>query len=416
MRIEAAIFFLAFTVLSSPLNNFLRFTILPIQIHFFVVAFIVAGGDVVHPVLMVEVPADGLLDTLLELQARLPAEFRLELAAVDGVAHVVAETVGDVGYQLLRLSLGLAQQTVDRLDDDLDEIDVLPLVESADVVGLGHLPLVEDEVDGAGVVLDEEPVAHVLTLAVDGEGFALTDVVDEEGYQFLRELVGTVVVGAVGDERRHAVGVVVGAHEVVARCLRCRIGGVGIVFGRLKEELRAVGHVILARGLCGERSGRALGMRQFERAVDLVGRYVVEEFTLIFLGKRLPVFLGRLEQGERAHDVGAGECEGILDRAVDVALGGEMDDAVDPILPDDAPHLVEVGDVGAHEGVVGLILHIPEVGEIAGVGQLVEVDDAVFGIFVDEEADHVGADEARAAGYQDVALHFLSIRRGNRNL
>ena len=49
---------------------------------------------------MVEVPPYGLLDTLLELQAGLPAELFLQLRGVDGVAHVVAGTVGDVGDEV----------------------------------------------------------------------------------------------------------------------------------------------------------------------------------------------------------------------------------------------------------------------------------------------------------------------------
>ena len=165
---------------------------------------------------MIKIPADGLLYPLLELEARLPAEFRLELARVNGVTHVVAETVGDERNQLLRFSLGLFEQTVDGLYYDLDKVDVLPLVEAADVVGLGHFPLVEYQVDGTCVVLHEEPVAHVLTLAVDGQRLTLTDIVDEEGYQFLGELVRSVVVRAVGHECRHSVGVMIGTHEMVA--------------------------------------------------------------------------------------------------------------------------------------------------------------------------------------------------------
>lgn len=55
-------------------------------VHVVVVALVVSGGDVVHPVLMIEVPADGLLDALLKLQGWFPPELALELAGVDGVA------------------------------------------------------------------------------------------------------------------------------------------------------------------------------------------------------------------------------------------------------------------------------------------------------------------------------------------
>ena len=221
-------------------------TTLPILIHLHIILFVFARGNIVHPVLMVEIPADRLFNAFLKLEARFPAESRLEFAAVDGVAHVVAETVGDVGNEFLGRALRIAEQAVYRLDDDLDEVNVFPLVEAADVVGVGYLSLVEDEVDGARVVLHEEPVAHVLSLAVYGQRFAVADVVDEERNQFLRELIGAVVVRAVGHDGRHAVGVVVGAHEVVARCLRCRIGRVGVIFGGLEEEFGAVCHVVLA--------------------------------------------------------------------------------------------------------------------------------------------------------------------------
>ncbi len=126
------------------------------------------------------------------------------------------------------MAFGVAEQTVYGADDHLDEVDVLPLVEAADVVGLGHAASVEDQVDGAGVVFDEEPVAHVLALAVDGQRLAVADIVDEQRDELFGELVGAVVVGAVGHQRGHAVGVVVGAHEVVARCLGGAVGGVGL--------------------------------------------------------------------------------------------------------------------------------------------------------------------------------------------
>ena len=98
-----------------------------VLIHLLVILFVFSRGDVVHPVLVVEIPAHGLLDPFLKLEARLPAEFRLEFAAVDGVAHVVAEAVGDVGDQFLGRAFRIAEQTVYCLDDYLDEINVLNL-------------------------------------------------------------------------------------------------------------------------------------------------------------------------------------------------------------------------------------------------------------------------------------------------
>ena len=152
----------------------------------------------------------------------------------------MARTVGHVGNQAVRIPLGIAQDTVHGLDDDLDQVDVLPLVEASDVVGLRHLALVEDKVDGPRVVLNIQPVAHVLALAVHRKGLAVADVVDEQRDQFLRKLVGTVVVRAVRNYGRHPVGVVEGTHEMVGGSLRRTVGAVGAVSRGLAEELVTV--------------------------------------------------------------------------------------------------------------------------------------------------------------------------------
>ncbi len=66
------------------------------------------------------------------------------------------------------------------------------------------------------MVLDIEPVARVLAVAVDRQRLALNDVVNHERNQLLGEVVRSVVVGAVRDDDGQAVGLVVGAHKVVA--------------------------------------------------------------------------------------------------------------------------------------------------------------------------------------------------------
>ena len=64
-------------------------------------------------------------------------------------------------------------------------------------------------------ILNEEPVTHIFSLSVDRERPAVTYVVDEQGYEFLWKLIGSIVVRAVGHDCRHAVGVVERAYEMV---------------------------------------------------------------------------------------------------------------------------------------------------------------------------------------------------------
>ena len=366
-------------------------------IHILVVLLVGAGGDVIHPLLVVEIPAHGLFDAFLELEGGLPAQFVLELGGVDSVAQVVPGAVGHIGDELLAGAFRVAEQAVHGLDDHLHDVYVLPLIEAADVVGIAGFAAVEDDVNGAGVVDHVEPVAHVLPFAVDGQGLAVADVVDEEGNQFFRELVGAVVVRAVGHQGGHAVGVVVGAHKVVAAGLGGAVGAVRVVFGGLQEEFAAVG-------------GGAFRLVELQRAVDLIGGNVVEALAFPVA---VPVLTGGLQQAERAHHIGAGKGEGVFDGAVHVAFCGQVNHAVDVVLLHEGAHLVEVADIGLHEGVVRLVLYILEVSEIAGVGEGVQVDDAVLRVLVDEEAYNVGADEACAAGDENVFHVIVTATRGD---
>ena len=214
---------------------------LSILIHFFVILFVVTGSNVIHPLLILQIPFHRLLDAFLELQAGFPTQFALQLAGVNGIAHVVAGTVSNVRYQVHILAFFAAKQTINRINHHLDDVDVLPLVEAADVVGLGYLALMEDKVDGAGMVFYIQPVAHILALAIHRQRLAVTDVVDEQRNQLLGELIRTVVVRTVGHDGRHAVSVVKGTDKVVAAGLAGTVGTVRVVFGIFIEEVLAVG-------------------------------------------------------------------------------------------------------------------------------------------------------------------------------
>ena len=51
----------------------------------------------------------------------------------------------------------------------------------------------------------------------------MTDIVDEKWDQFLRELIGPIVIGAVSHDGRHSVGVVERTHEMVGAGFACTI-------------------------------------------------------------------------------------------------------------------------------------------------------------------------------------------------
>ena len=170
----------------------------------------------------------------------------LQLAAVDGITQVMSGTVGHIGNQVHILTFLAAKQTIHGIDHHLDDVDVLPFIETADIVGFRNLSLMENQVDGTGMVFHIEPVAYVLALAINGQPLAVADIVDEQRNQFLGELVRTVVVGAVGYDNRHAVSVVEGTYEMVRTCLAGAVRTVGIIFCGFLEELLTVGQMVFA--------------------------------------------------------------------------------------------------------------------------------------------------------------------------
>ena len=302
--------------------------------------------DGAHPFLVVEIPAHGLADALLELVGGQPAQLLLDLRRVNGVAAVVARAVLDEGDQLARIAAELRGHFVDQIADQLHDVEVGPFVVAADVVGLAGAPARQHQPQRFRVVADVEPVAHVHAVAIDGDRFARQHALNHHRDQLLRELIRPVVVRAIGDHRLQAVGVMIGAHEHVA-------GGLA---GRVRR-VRRVG-----RGL-GEEAGRA------QAAIDFVGGDVVEAVA----GARgLPRRAAGFQQVEGADDIGVHEIAGAGDRAVHVRLGRQVHDVGDAVPLHDVEDGGLVPQVHLLEDILGMLRHAREVLEAPGVGQAIE--------------------------------------------
>ena len=52
------------------------------------------------------------------------------------------------------------------ITDQLDDVDVLPFVDTTDVVGFPYPPLVQHQLDTPAVILDEQPVAELLAIRI----------------------------------------------------------------------------------------------------------------------------------------------------------------------------------------------------------------------------------------------------------
>jgi len=85
-------------------------------------------------------------------------------------------------------------------------VDVSLFVVAADIVGLAGASRLEDCPQSLCMVFNIQPVPNLTPVAVDGQRFACQGVQDHMWDELLGKLARAVVVGAVGDENRHAKG------------------------------------------------------------------------------------------------------------------------------------------------------------------------------------------------------------------
>src|SRR5690554_2257062 len=166
------------------------------------------------PVKVVEVPLDGFADAGFEGFFERPAEFFLDFAGVYGVAHVMAGAVFYVGDQVPVAAL-LRTKLLEDIADGVHDFDVLFFVVAADVVGFAGFAFGDDFVEGSCVVFNIEPVTDLVAFAVDRERLTFQGVEDHQRDELFREVVGAVVVTAISDQYRQAVGALPGAYQVV---------------------------------------------------------------------------------------------------------------------------------------------------------------------------------------------------------
>ena len=259
------------------------------------------------------------------------------------------------------------------------QIEVGLLAAAAEVVDLAGLSGAPRGFDAGAVVEHVNPVANLLPVAVHRHLFVPHDVGDEQRDQLLGELIRPVVVGTARDDRRHVEGVLIRLHEHVRTGLRGRIGAVR-----------------MERRFFGEGAGVA------EAAVHFVRRDLH-----VFLHVE---FAGGVEQDLRADHVRAKERTRILDAAIDVALRREVDHVRDAHLHGGAD-LLAVRDVALDELVAKLALDILEVGEVARVGEPVEVDDADRGIGGEQVSNEVRPDEPAPTGDEQFGHPDLAVER-----
>ena len=100
----------------------------------------------------------------------------------------------------------------------------------------------------------------------------------------------------------------------------------------------------------------------------------------------------------RADDIGLDKCARAHDRSVNVRLGREMHNRVDLLVAQQGLNRLLVDDIAFDESILFVPRDGLETAEIAGIGQRIENDEAIFRILVHPVMHEVSADKTGAAG------------------
>src|SRR5262249_41102216 len=270
----------------------------------------------------------------------------------------------------------------------IDDLQIGPLVAATDVVFFARLTVCERQQNARAVIFDKKPVAHITAVSVNRQWLSVKRIEQHQRNQLFRKLIWTVVVRAIGNDRRQTICLLPGTDQMVSRSFRCgvwRIRGIGRRFGKQSRFTQA--------------------------AVYLVGRNVQEsKSALCFSTQCRDMFARGFEQRECARNVRLDERRRVVNRAIYMTFSGEIHHACRCALMKDRTDRVSVGDVGFYEMHPRVFEHILKICQIPGVCELINNDEAIVGIG-ERLPDKVGADESCAAR-NNHRFHQVTSKRG----
>src|ERR1700722_8166284 len=111
-----------------------------------------------------------------------------------------------------------------------------------------------------------------------------------------------------------------------------------------------------------------------------------------------PAGAAGFEQVECSDDIRMNEIAGAGDGAIHVGFGGEMHHLRDGMFLDDLQNGRLVAQINFFKNEFRMLGDFFQIGEMPGIGEAIEIDEALDFGAVNNVVNEIGADEARAAG------------------
>ena len=129
---------------------------------------------------------------------------------------------------------------------------------------------------------------------------------------------------------------------------------------------------------------------------------------------------GGIKQSKSAYQVGFDKSPRPADRIVDMAFGGKMHDPADVMFLKQTRCQFRIADIAPDEPVIRRPFAFFEVGKVAGISQLVKVNNHIIGIFFHPVRHEIRADKTGTAGNENgfhklfsskLSIHSLKASR-----
>ena len=263
------------------------------------------------------------------------------------------------------------QLAVHDFAEQMNEVDVLPFIMPADIVGFSNSSFVVNEVDRVCMIFNIQPVADIFTLAVNRDQPVVFYIVYRQRDQLFRKLERSVIVGTVGNHRWQPVGMVICPYEMIGTGLGSRVGTPRII------------RRIFIKVSCSSQG-----------TIYFVGGNMIKPFIC----KVLPDNTGRIQEVHRADNIGMNELHRAADRPVNMRFGSKMYHAVETVLLKHRLHQFPGGDVGFDKFIIWFLFNIPQVRKVASIRKIVKVHNFVVGILFYKPAYDMGTNKTGAPG------------------
>ena len=239
------------------------------------------------------------------------------------------------------------------------------------------------------MVFHIQPIAHIAAVTIHRKRLAFKDILYDQRYQLLREVVRAIVVGTAGNGDRHPISVMVCHYHHIGTCLGSAVRAMRAKRGVLRKETFGA-----------------------QRAVNFIRRHLMIAHSLapcgitLFVLTRHPCTTGGVKQVLSTQNIRHQEELRILDAAVHMAFSGKVHHIVEFVFGKQLVGKNTVTDITFDKEATFLVNIFGNRAQISGIGQGIQYHHFYIIMLCQNIFYIVGSDKSGSTGYK-ISFHAI---------